>query len=225
MRSRFTILSLVTIALVASLVPRGAASQEVAVPVAETAQPAVGLPIFATLGFGFGVRRDGCVLCESPEDNESFSAHLSVGRTLLEGIGVGLDASVWRRSRPGVPGPPDSTGAPTATSLSNMLGNTSVVFSYQWWHLYVRAGGGIAWGSQSLEEEAEEGAAVVAPWSGMGVGYTLGAGVTLPVYSLISMAFYANLNTGQYDMTRAAGGVVRDTEHRYVEIGVGLSLR
>ena len=187
--------------------------------------PAMGLPVFATLGFGFGSRSDECVLCESPEDNESFSAHLSVGRPLAAGVGVGLEVSVWKRGRPGLPGPADESGEPTTTPVANTLGNASIAFSYQVWHLYARAGAGLAWASQSLVVPGEDGDPALASWSGKGVGYTVGGGVTVPLHPMMSLAFYANWNLGTYDMSEAQGAVHRDVRHEYVEIGVGVSLR
>src|SRR5665811_342507 len=64
-----------------------------------------------------------------------------VGRNSRQTVGIGTDVSVWRRGRPGPVGSPDSTGVPTPTTLTNMLGNVSVVLSWQVWHVWVRAGG------------------------------------------------------------------------------------
>lgn len=184
-----------------------------------------GLPIFLTLGLAYGKRTDDCTLCESPLDNKSFSAHLSLGKRLPKGLGVGLDASVWKRGRPGTPGPADSTGAATPTSLSNMLGNASVSLSYQIWHAWVRGGTGIAWGHQDQEEPGEEESPVVVRASGKGVGYSFGGGLKLPLHPMIALAVYGNWNAGTYDLTSIRGVIERDTQHRFWEIGIGITLR
>ena len=189
------------------------------------AVPARSLPIFLTLGAGYGLRFDDCTLCTSPENTESFTAHLGVGRYLVGGLGIGLDASVWRRSHPGPLTEADSTGAPGAIPLVNMLGNGSVSFSYQLWHVYVRGGGGLAWGSQDLEWAPPEGDTVVTNASGWGVGYSVGAGITLPVHPMVSLAFFANWNAGRYDLTAPHGILARHARHEQLEMGVGISLR
>ena len=189
------------------------------------AQLQTGLPVFVTLGLAYGQRKDGCRLCASPLDDKSFSGHLSVGKLLGNGVGVGVDASVWRRGRPGTPGPADSTGVPVGTNLSNMLGNVSVTASYQIWHSWVRAGAGFAWGRQDLEELNEAGETIVLTASGKGVGYSLGAGLMLPVHPMVGLALFANWNAGQYDMATVNGVVARETKHRYYEIGFGVTLR
>jgi len=189
------------------------------------AQPVFQPPVYAVLGFGYGIRNDGCVLCESPEEDKSFSAYLGVVRPLWKGVGIGLDVSVWRRGRPGTPGPPDGEGIPEPTSLANMLGNLSVSFSYDFWHLFVRAGGGVAFGSKDLEMENPEGAIIVHTASGWGPGFSAGAGVTVPIASVVSLAFYGNWNMGRYDMVSPQGLIERGAEHQYLEFGVGVAMR
>ncbi len=183
------------------------------------------LPIFFTAGFAFGRRSDACSLCASPENKDSFSAHASLGKYLGHGLGVGIDASVWRRTHPGPTLDPDSTGAPQPTSLGNTLGNASVTFSWQVWHVWIRAGGGLAWARQDVVREEEGAGPVVEQASGLGIGYSAGAGVTIPVAGPVSLAFYANLNGGRYDLVSPTAVLQRGAEHRYVEVGVGLTLR
>jgi hypothetical protein len=187
--------------------------------------PKPSLPVFLVLGIGYGDRSDACVLCGNPQDDKSFTAHLSVGRPLGKGFGIGLDASVWRKGRPGTPVVADSTGIPTAQTLANLLGNLSISFSYQIWHVYVRAGGGLAFGSQDLEMTAANGDLLVHTASGFGVGYSAGAGVTVPLASVVSLAFFGNWNVGQYDMVSPQGLTQRDAKHEYLELGVGVAVR
>lgn len=195
--------------------------------VADSLAPAPGfvVPVLAVLGFGYGMRNDGCILCESPEEDRSFSAYLGIVKPLKSGIGVGLDASVWRKGRPGTPGALDTLGVPTPTSLANMLGNVSVSFSYDYWHLFVRAGAGVSFGRQDLEMENQEGAVIIHTASGWGPGYSLGGGFTVPVASMVSLAFYGNWNVGHYDLVSPQGLTERGARHRYLELGVGLAMR
>ena len=189
--------------------------------------PAPGLPIFLTLGLGYGQRSDPCAFCTSPENTESFTAHLSLGKLLPHGLGVGLDASVWQRGHPG-PLVADSTGGEgglTAASLTNRLANLSLVFSYQTWHVFVRGGAGIAMGWQDIEESDPEGAASIVTASGKGIGFTAGGGITIPVHALVSVAVFANWNRGTYDLTSPRGVLQRGAQHEYVEVGFGISLR
>jgi len=183
------------------------------------------VPVHVVLGFGYGLRNDECILCESPDEDRSFSAHLSIVRPLGYGVGVGIDASVWRKGRPGTPGALDPEGVPEPTSLANMLGNFSVSFSYDYWNLFVRAGAGMAFGSQDLEMENQEGNVIIHTASGWGPGYSVGGGVTLPVASMVSLAFYANYNVGQYDMVSPQGLTERRVKHQYLELGIGVALR
>lgn len=182
-------------------------------------------PVYAVLGLGYGSRNDACVLCESPSDNQSFTGHLSVGRPLGHGFGVGADVSVWRRARPGTPLPADSSGVPGETVLANTLGNLSVSFSYDIWHLYVRAGGGLSYGSQDLEATDANGNLMVHTASGWGVGYSAGIGLTVPVASVVSVAFFGNWNVGRYDMISPQGLTERAARHEYLEFGVGVAVR
>ena len=183
------------------------------------------LPVFLVLGLGYGSRNDECVLCESPEDNKSFTGHLSLGRPLGQGFGVGLDVSVWRRGRPGTPLPADSTGVPGETSLANTLGNLSVSFSYDFWHLYLRAGGGLAFGGQDLETTDANGNPLVHTASGWGIGYSAGVGLTVPVASIVSLSFFGNWNVGLYDMISPRGLTERQARHEFMEFGAGLAIR
>ncbi|MFC1660435.1 hypothetical protein ACFL3S_03065 [Gemmatimonadota bacterium] len=183
------------------------------------------LPVYAVLGVGFGNRSDACVLGGSPRDNKSFTAYLSGGKPLGKGVGVGLDVSFWRRGRPGTPGATDEEGAPVAASLANMLANASVSFSYRVWQVFVRAGGGLAWGSQDLEVELGDGMIGTHTASGWGVGYSVGGGITVPVASVVSLAFFGNWNVGHYDMISPMGLQERGAKHEYVELGVGVALR
>jgi hypothetical protein len=189
------------------------------------AAPVPSLPVFAVLGVGFGNRSDACVLCESPRDNRSFTAYLGVGRPLGHGLGVGLDVSFWRRTRPGTPGIPDGEGVPTPTSLANMLGNLSVSFSYRYWQTFIRAGFGAAFGSQDLEMELADGSMGIHTAKGIGIGYSAGAGFTIPLASMVALAFYANWNVGHYDMVSPQGLQERSARHQYFEVGVGVAAR
>jgi len=182
-------------------------------------------PVYAVLGLGYGMRSDGCVLCESPEEDSSFSVYLGVVRPLGKGFGVGLDVNLWRRGRPGTPGPLDPEGVPEPIPLSNTLANLSVSFSYDYWQLFVHAGAGLAFGSQDLEMENPEGAIIIHTASGLGPGFTAGAGITIPVASMVSLAFYGNLNVGHYDMVSPQGLTERSAKHQYLELGVGVGMR
>lgn len=186
---------------------------------------ASGLPVFFTAGLAFGRRSDGCTLCASPRNKESFSAHLSLGKYLGHGLGVGIAASAWRRGHPGPVLEADSAGAPGATSLDNLLGNASVSFSWQVWRLWVRAGGGLAWAHQDVVEQDAEGNAVVARASGVGIGYSVGGGFALPLAGPASLAFYANYNGGRYDLATPTAVLERKARHEYLELGVGITLR
>ena len=97
------------------------------------------------------------------------------------------------------PEPVHSSAVAVPSTLSNMLGNASISFSYTLWHLYVRAGGGVAWGHQDIEETDESGDVTVIRASGVGIGYSVGAGATLPVYGSVALAFFGNWNHGHYD--------------------------
>lgn len=189
------------------------------------ATPAPSLPVFAVLGVGFGSRSDACVLCESPRDNRSFTAYLGVGRPLGHGFGVGLDGSFWRRTRPGTPGAADGDGVPTPTSLANMLGNLSVSFSYRYWQTFIRAGFGAAFGSQDLEMELADGSMGIHTARGFGIGYSAGAGFTIPLANMVSLAFSTNWNVGHYDMVSPQGLKERAARHQYFEVGVGVAAR
>ena len=68
------------------------------------ALPASGLPIFLTVGLGYGQRWDPCAYCSSARNTQSFTGHVSIGKYITRGLGIGVDASVWRRAHPGLPG-------------------------------------------------------------------------------------------------------------------------
>jgi len=206
-----------------STAPRSAVDSTNAASPPEPAD--ITLPIFATLGIGYGLRSDPCAHCPSPDDTDSFTGQLSVGKRLGHGFGVGVGVSVWRRTHPGPPGAADSTGVPTPTKLSNMLGNASLIFSYQIWHVFVRAGGGLAWGRQDLVDPDPDASAPILTASGVGIGYTAGGGFTLPLAPPISLAFFANYNAGSYDLTTPVRVIERGATHRYLEMGVGVTLR
>lgn len=216
------VLGLSALPLMGQAVPDSAAAADTIL--AEDVAPP-GLPVFLTLGLGFGQRKDGCTLCSSPLDDKSFTGHLSLGRHLAKGIGIGVDVSAWRRGRPGTPGPADSTGVPVATNLSNMLGNASVTASYQVWYSFVRVGAGFAWGHQDVEELNESGEPLVLRASGKGIGYSFGGGLMLPVHPMISLAVFGNWNAGRYDLSSVNGVMARDSRHRFYEVGFGLTLR
>lgn len=191
--------------------------------VAIAAEPAPsGLPILATLGVGYGRRSDPCSSCASPDNTNSFTGQVSLGKRLARGLGVGVRASVWRRGHPGPPAAADSTGVPTPTTLVNTLGNASVVFSWQVWHVWLEGGGGLAWAGEDLVD-ADSSALVHA--SGVGIGYTVGGGVALPLAGPLSLAFFGNYNAGGYDLTSPTAVVERGAKHRYLELGIGLTLR
>lgn len=217
---------MVAAAVLCAAAPSPASAQ--GAPPSDTSQvtpapPAAGLPVFATLGLGYGMRSDDCATCATPENTDSFTGHLSLGKTLGHGVGLGVGVSVWRRGHPGPAGPADSTGVPTATTLGNMLGNASVLVSYQVWRVWVQAGGGLALGSQDLAPSTPDGAITTA--SGLGIGYTVGGGFSIPLAGPMALAVFANLNAGSYDLTSPVAVVARDAEHRYLEVGVGLTLR
>ncbi|MEZ4416884.1 MAG: hypothetical protein R3E10_14130 [Gemmatimonadota bacterium] len=187
--------------------------------------PTPKLPFFVTLGLGYGQRSDPCAFCTSPDNTDSFTAHLSLGKYVGNGFGVGLDASVWQRSHPGPIVQGEADAEPAATPLVNRLANLSVALSWQTWHVFVRGGAGVALGSQGMEDNAVGQEATVITASGKGIGYTVGGGLTLPVHSLVSLALFANLNSGTYDLTTLHGVLQRDAEHRYLEVGFGVSMR
>ncbi len=132
-----------------------------------------------------------------------------------------MDASVWRRAHPGLPGAVDSLGAPTPTSLLNQLGNVSMSLSLKVWHVFARAGVGLAMGWQDIQDPGGD----VATASGLGIGYSMGGGATLPLASLVSVVVFANWNVGSYDLNTPLAVIERGVKHKYVELGFGLTLR
>ena len=187
--------------------------------------PGLTLPVTVVLGVGYGERSDECFLCDSPENNKSFTGYLSIGRPLGHGLGISLDASVWMKGRPGTPGAVDENGVPTPSSLRNMLGNLSASVFLEVWQVWVRAGGGMAFGSQDLEMTAADGSMAVHTARGFGVGYSAGAGFTIPLASVASLAVFGNYNVGTYDMVSPQGLTERGARHEYLELGIGVSAR
>ena len=115
-----------------------------------------GLPIFFTVGLGYGQRFDRCAYCASTQNIRSFTGHVSLGKYVAGGLGVGVDVT-------------------TA--------------------------------------------------SGMGVGYSLGGGATLPLASLASLVLFVNWNVGSYDLATPAAVLERGVKHKFVELGFGLTVR
>ncbi len=180
-----------------------------------------GLPIFFLVGVGYGQRFDPCQQCSSPDNIQSFTGHFSIGKYLWKGLGVGIDASAWRRTHPGTPGAASDSTDASPTTLVNQLSNASLSFSYELWHVWVRAGIGLAMGYQDLQDA--EG--TVSSASGKGIGYSLGGGFSLPIASMVSLAVFGNWNVGGYDLSTAQEMVQRGARHEYVELGFGLTLR
>ena len=110
-------------------------------------------------------------------------------------------------------------------STSNRLGNASLSLSWQVWRLFLRAGGGFAWGHQDIEGVDESGDATVVRASGKGISYSFGGGLTRPLASSVSLALFGNYNVGSYDLNSPLGVVQRGVEHEYLELGVGLTIR
>ena len=98
-----------------------------------------------------------------------------------------------------------------------MLGNASVAFSYQWWRVFVRAGAGLAWASQSLIEAGADGEGQSSvSWSGKGVGYTLAQKIVGQAMTTDTPASWEHpINLVGADMTRRAAQQV------YEESGIG----
>lgn len=219
--------ALLSAALLLHVLPLGAQAAAAPQPTPDStaAVAAPGLPFFATLGLGYGQRSDPCAFCSAPENTDSFTGHLSLGKYIGGGFGVGLDASVWRRSHPGPVVAGEGDAEPAATPLVNQLGNLSLVLSWQTWHAFVRGGVGVAIASQGMEDTQVGQSATVITASGKGVGYTVGGGLTLPLTPLIGVALFANHNVGTYDLTSLHGVLQREAEHRYTEIGFGVTIR
>lgn len=185
------------------------------------APPASGVPIFLTVGLGYGQRVDRCAFCASTKNTQSFTGHASIGKYVAGGLGVGVDASVWRRGHPGLPGPVDSLGVAPPTVLDNQLGNASMSLSSAVWNFFVRGGVGLAIARQDIQDQAGE----IATASGLGIGYSFGGGATLPLASMVSLLIFANWNVGSYDLSTPLAVIGRGVKHRYVEVGFGLTLR
>ena len=195
---------------------------EGATPPSEAVAPeGGGLPIVLTVGMGYGQRFDPCAHCTNPQNVQSFTGHLGLGKYLWRGLAVGVDASVWRRSHPGTPPAADSLGTATPTKLMNQLGNVSLSFSYEAWHVFVRGGVGVALAQQDIQDLAGD----VSSASGMGVGYSVGGGVMVPLASMVSLVFFGNWNAGGYDLSTPSAMIERGVRHEYVELGFGLTTR
>jgi hypothetical protein len=179
------------------------------------------LPVYLTVGLAFGRRFDACALCADTANIDSFSGRLELGKYLGHGLGVGVEANVWRK---GVPGPmgADSTGADAPTTLSNTVGNGSLIFSWQVWHLWAQAGGGLAFEGIDF---IPAGSSTADHAKGIGVGYTVGVGASLPVAGPLGVAFYANYSAGRYDLSSPTEVVRRNVRHDYLEAGMGITLR
>lgn len=196
-------------------------AQATAVSQAVPAESAGGLPIFVTAGMGFGQRFDPCAQCPSPDNIESFTAHVSLGKYMVPDLALGVDASVWRRGHPGAPMGADSTTAGTPVALVNQLGNASLVASFETWQVFFRLGVGVAIGRQDVQDDQ----GVVSTGTGLGVGYTFGAGASVPLVSMVSLAFFLNYNVGSYDLTSPTAVLERDVRHEFLEMGFALTMR
>jgi len=199
-------------------------TQNPAAPADSLAPQGFEMPVRVILGVGYGERSDECFLCDNPKNNKSFTGYLSVGRPLGHGLGLSLDASFWMKGRPGTPGAVDENGVPTPSSLRNMLGNLSASVFLEVWRVYVHAGGGLAFGSQDLEMTAADGSMAVHAARGFGVGYSVGAGFTIPLASMAHLAVFGNYNVGSYDMVSNQGLTERGAKHEYLELGIGVGV-
>ncbi len=93
--------------------------------------------------------------------------------------------------------------------------------SLEAWHVFVRAGVGLAMGWQDIQDPNGD----VGTASGLGIGYSMGGGATLPLASLVSLVVFANWNVGSYDLNTPLAVIERGVKHKYVELGFGLTLR
>ena len=184
------------------------------------APPESSIPIFLTVGAGYGQRFDRCAFCPSARNIRSFTGHVSIGKYVAGGLGVSVDASVWRRGHPGLPGV-DSLGAAAPTTLLNQLGNASMSVSYATWHVFVRGGVGVAVRWQDMQDPSGD----VTTASGVGIGYSVGGGAMLPLASLASLAVFVNWNVGRYDLSTPLAVIDRGVKHKFLELGFGLTLR
>lgn len=211
-----------------SLAATAAEDEALAGAAAEQAEPALPAPaFFFGAGGGYGLRFDPCAQCTSVENTESFTGHVSFGTYLAGGLGVGVNASAWRRGHPGVPtvaeeveGEEDSGGL-QPTSLVNQLTNVSLTFSYQAWHTFVHAGVGVALARQDVQAEDD----TVSSATGKGIGYTVGGGILLPIAGPASLMFFANWNHGRYDLATPEAILQRGVTHDYAEMGFGVTIR
>ena len=65
----------------------------------------------------------------------------------------------------------------------------------------------------------------VATAKGLGIGYSIGGGATLPLASMVSLVVFSNWNIGSYDLSTPSAVIGRNVKHKYVELGFGLTLR
>lgn len=194
---------------------------------AQAASPLPAPGFFFSAGGGYGMRFDPCAQCTSVENIESFTAHVSLGTYLIGGLGVGVNASAWRRGHPGVPtvAPPvegeEGSGGLQPTSLVNQLTNVSLTFSYQAWHTFAHAGVGVALARQDVQAEDD----TVSRASGKGIGYTIGGGIMLPIAGPASLMLFGNWNHGRYDLVSPEAILQRGVTHDYAELGFGVTIR
>lgn len=179
--------------------------------------------LFFTLGIAHAVRWGDCPLCAAVEDDDSFTAHMRIGRTLTGGLGMGVAFSVWRQRRASLVQPADTAGI--TPQLTTMLGNASLSLSYQLWQFYAQAGAGLGFGSYDLEEVAESGDVTLVSANGLGVGYSLGGGVDIPVSGAVAVTMFGNWNVGFYDLNAGGERLAPGTRHDFFEFGLGLSIK
>jgi hypothetical protein len=96
-----------------------------------------------------------------------------------------------------------------------------MTLSFATWHVFVRAGVGVAMRWQDMQDSGGD----ITTASGTGVGYSLGGGATLPLASLASLVVFVNWNVGRYDLATPVAVIERGVKHKYVELGFGLTVR
>lgn len=211
------------LALAGVFTPRQAAAQGILTPETVTLNEGGASKFFLTVGIAQAVRWGDCPLCAPTEDANSFTGHLRIGRSLTGGLGMGVAISVWRQRRPSLVQPADTAGI--TPQLTTTLGNASLSFSYQLWQLYARAGAGLGFGSYDIEEVDEAGAVTLVSATGLGVGYSLGGGLDIPVSGPVAVTMFGNWNVGFYDLNAKGKRLASNTRHDFFEFGLGLSIR
>ena len=93
--------------------------------------------------------------------------------------------------------------------------------SFATWQVFFRAGVGVALGWQDIQDPSGD----ITTASGVGIGYSVGGGATLPLASLGSLVVFANWNAGFYPLSTPVALIERGVKHKYIEIGFGLTLR